>query len=117
MKLVGGVNVVVSEHAARRALARVPELEGCTMQAVNRWVEDTAGYAIRDRRMARRCPAWCSRDDEVGYRRRARASSESGHLRFVWDLEETATLLVRRKQEHDLRVWVVVTVVARVAGW
>lgn len=113
MHTVGDVNVVASLHAAARALERVPVLKGCDHAAACYWVERTAGRALRDGRKARRCPSWCTRDQEEGLKRRARANNLGGHLRFIWNEDETSAMLVRRRMQDGAKLWIVVTVVVR----
>ena len=89
-----GLQIVASHHALNRARQRVPVLHGADKHDVRIWVEATAADALNHTRTAKRLPRWCvCRGD--GHRSRLPAQ---GWIRYVWNEEQTAVLVVSRER-------------------
>lgn len=112
MRTVDGFRVNSSLHAARRALERVPVTRGADLSGASYWLEGVAAKGLAAGRKAVRCPSWCVRDDEDGFQRRAKASQRQGTMRFVWNEEQTAALVVMKKRDEAGPYWLVVTVLS-----
>lgn len=105
-----GFRVCVTSHAAIRALERVAAVRGADRPASYRWLELTVLKALRDGRKARTCPRWCVKEFR-DYRSKVRPKGTT--VRFVWNHEETAAMVVVRERDVAGHFWTVLTVVAR----
>ena len=107
-----GRRVVATHHAVRRATARIAHLERSGLDEARAWVVETAADGLGSGLSARRFPRWGVRlwqgyVHRPGFRQKER-------MRYVWDLEETAIMVVQQTAKSDSpvgeSVYLVITV-------
>lgn len=98
--------VYVTVHAEQRFQERFYKRKVDRAVAIRRCVREIRD-AIEHGRRATRKPGWCSPDSS----RRGRI--REGHIRYLWNAQETHCFVVSRERRLGAETWVVHTVLDR----